>query len=1218
MCVDIFCWNVRGFNKLSHRTGFKKWLRRNKPIFGSLIETHVQPPKRDKFINSLMPGWLFEDNYEYSDLGKIWILWDPCVKVSIISKSLQMVTCEVLLPNADVPMVVSFVYASNVEEVRSLLWDELVSISSSQAVAGKAWTVLGDFNQTLNPDEHSKSDGFRVNKATKDFRDCLSRASLQDLTFRGCSFTWWNKREADPIAKKLDRVLVNDAWAVSFPLSFGFFSEPDFSDHACATVNLAIGAPKQKKSFKFYTFLLQNQEFLLLIGFHWFSFNFVGSDMFRFSQKLMALKKIIREFSRNNYSGIEKRVQEAHDILIQRQGFFFSDPSTLNAGLVVEAERGWQVLALAEERFFKQRSTITWLGDGDCNSRYFHRMVNSRISLNHIHFLLNEYGIKVETHQGIQKICVDFFENLLCPVISHPLFIQADITRLLDYKCSMDQQGSLTAPFSDVEIKQAFFTLPRNKSSGPDGYPAEFYISLWNIVGGEVLAAVKEFFISGKLLKQWNATTLVLIPKVCNAATPSDFRPISCLNTLYKVVSKLLANRLRALLPDIISPSQSAFIPGRLLSENVLLATEIVHGYNRNNIDPSGMLKVDLRKAFDSVRWDFIAATLRGIHLPERFVSWIVECISTPTFSISVNGASSGYFKSTKGLRQGDPLSPYLFVLAMEVFSKLLLSRYSSGYIFYHPKTSNLNISHLMFADDVMIFFDGGSSSLHGINETLDDFAGWSGLNMNRDKTELFLAGVNEVESQAIANYGFTKASLPIRYLGLPLMCRKLKVSEYSPLVEKIKGKFTSWAVRSLSFAGRLQLLASVITGCVVFWITTFKLPSGCIKEIESLCSRFLWSGGIENHHKAKVAWSTVCLPKAEGGLGLRRFTQWNTTLSLKLVWRLFSNGGSLWVEWHRLHNLKVSLSDNISTFWTIKEKANDSWNWKCLLRLRPLAERFLRCDIGNGLTASFWRDNWTPFGPLLKHLGDAGPTRLRIPLHATVADAANGNSWDLPMTRSPQVQSLQSHLDTISLPLRPLVGDDYGWYVNNVDCNGFSSSKTWQALRQREEKKAWAAAIWFKGSIPRNAFNMWTTHLDRLPTRSRLHSWGMPVSPFCCLCSTEPETRDHLMLHCAFTTGIWSLVQSRLNLHSLCFLDWAELLSWVRRTSPTVPSTLRKLVTQAVIYATWKQRNNMLHNSQHIAPASVFKIIDREIINSINARRHRRKFRKLMSCWLV
>lgn len=194
----------------------------------------------------------------------------------------------------------------------------------------------------------------------------------------------------------------------------------------------------------------------------------------------------------------------------------------------------------------------------------------------------------------------------------------------------------------------------------------------------------------------------------------------------------------------------------------------------------------------------------------------------------------------------------------MEIFSQLLLSRYETGYISFHPKTYELKISHLMFADDVMIFFDGSASSLHGINECLDDFSSWSGLQMNMNKTELFYAGLNSTESTTIASYGLTKGSLPIRYLGLTLMSRKLKNLEYEPLLSKLTDRFRTWAVKALSFAGRAQLIASVISGTVNFWMSVFMLPRGCIKKIESLCSRFFWSGNIDNYKGAKVAWSTV------------------------------------------------------------------------------------------------------------------------------------------------------------------------------------------------------------------------------------------------------------------------------------------------------------------------------------------------------------------------
>ncbi|KAG7563624.1 Reverse transcriptase domain [Arabidopsis suecica] len=1213
MYRDIFCWNVRGFNKQSHRSGFKKWCRSSRPLFGSLIETHVKQVKIAKFVNALLPGWSFEDNYTFSDLGKIWILWHPSVKVVIIAKSLQMITCEVQLPGSSVWFVVSFVYASNDDGLRRSLWEEIVCQAASPFMVGKAWAILGDFNQILIPTEHSSPPNLNMDLAMREFSDSLLHASLMDLNYRGCSFTWWNKRRANPVAKKLDRILVNDEWQVLFPLSTGFFGAPLFSDHSPGFIVLNPEDHRQKKPFKFYNFLLKNPSFLPLICESWFTVNVVGSAMFRVSIKLRELKKVIRDFSKTNYSNLEKRVQEALEVLSESQSRLLSNPSAVNVDLELEATKKWDILSNAEESFFFQRSHITWLKEGDKSTAYFHRMAAARHSINHIHFLEDSEGNRIDTQHGIQLLCVDYFKDLLGSHEPIPLFAQEDITTLLNFQCSDVQKSKFNSLFSTEEIKAAFFSLPRNKTSGPDGYSAEFFTSCWSVVEPEVTAAVMEFFSSGSLLKQFNATSLVLIPKIQNASTLSDFRPISCLNTIYKVISKLLANRLKSILPSVISHSQSAFLPGRQLSENVLLASEIIQGYNRRNISPRAMLKVDLRKAFDSVRWDFILSTLKAIGIREKYIGWITECICTPSFSICVNGQSHGFFKSSRGLRQGDPLSPYLFDLAMEVFYKLLLSRFHSGYISFHPKTSELEISHLMFADDVMVFFDGSSSSLHGIYEALDDFAGWSGLSMNREKTNLFYAGLSDREEAEIALYGFLVGSLPVRYLGLPLMSRKLKISEYSPLLEKITNKFRGWATKSLSYAGRAQLLKSVIYGTINFWTSTFLLPNGCIKKIESLCSKFLWSGNIDSHNNARVAWSTVCLPKIEGGLGLRRISVWNTTLCLRLIWLLFSNSGSLWVAWqHHHHGL-----DSIS-FWDVQLKNNDSWLWKCLLKIRHLAKRFIKCSLGNGNKAWFWHDSWTPLGSLLEAMGENGPRSLRIPRNATVSNACTAQGWKIASPRSEQAASLQIYLTTIPLPAAASEDDSFDWVIEGKSGVGFSSSNTWEVLRNRESEKDWAALVWFKGHTPKHAFHMWISNLDRLPTRARLASWGLQITTECALCGGSVETRDHIFLHCPFTAFLWNRSLSRLGLPIFTFQSWSSLLIWAKAGTSSSPQSLRLLLTQALIYCVWRQRNNLIHNQITIPPLSIFRDIDRLIINSITARRNLKNFKNLMAIWLT
>lgn len=159
------------------------------------METRVKQPKISKFVNNLLPGWLFSENYNFSELGKIWVLWHPSVKVVILSKSLQQVTCEVCLPDLNEPIVVTIVYAANDVTLRSGLWVELESLAVSPLLADKPWLVMGAFNQTLSPHEHSSPKSLNVNKKMREFGQCLLYAELGDLNFRGNSFTWWNKRK---------------------------------------------------------------------------------------------------------------------------------------------------------------------------------------------------------------------------------------------------------------------------------------------------------------------------------------------------------------------------------------------------------------------------------------------------------------------------------------------------------------------------------------------------------------------------------------------------------------------------------------------------------------------------------------------------------------------------------------------------------------------------------------------------------------------------------------------------------------------------------------------------------------------------------------------------------------------------------------------------------------------------------------------------------------
>jgi len=230
-----------------------------------------------------------------------------------------------------------------------------------------------------------------------------------------------------------------------------------------------------------------------------------------------------------------------------------------------------------------------------------------------------------------------------------------------------------------------------------------------------------------------------------------------------------------------------------------------------------------------------------------------------------------------------------------------------------------------------------------------------------------------------------------------------MKPHDYQPLLDKIFYRFTSWTARHLSFAGRLQLLKLVIYSSINFWASFFILPNKCLLKLEQMCNAFLWKGAPNSSRGAKIAWDIVCSEKSCGGLGLRRLTTWNTVLGLKLIWLLFPAGGSLWVFWMRYNVLGQR------NFWTLNSTTSDSWIWRRLCKLREVARPFVVCDVGSGVTAKFWHDNWSGHGPLIDLVGPLGPQTVGLPIDNVVRDALRNMSWwiDSSRSRSPIINQL-------------------------------------------------------------------------------------------------------------------------------------------------------------------------------------------------------------------
>jgi hypothetical protein len=287
----------------------------------------------------------------------------------------------------------------------------------------------------------------------------------------------------------------------------------------------------------------------------------------------------------------------------------------------------------------------------------------------------DEGGRFCETKEDIEAAFIAYFSNLF--KAGSDLDIEGCLGAL-DCKVTTEMNQLLLADITMEDITVALQQMAPLKAPGPNGYSTSFYHQNWAIIHNEVCSVVLHFFHSGSLDRAINKTHIALIPKKEHPESVSDFRPISLCNVLYKLISKVLANRLKLVLLDIISCTQSAFIPGRLITYNILAAFETLHTVQTrmwSKMDSMGF-KLDMSKAYDRIEWPFLEAVMKRLGFAKQWIWWIMVCVRSVSYSILINRCPVGDIQPSRGIRQGNPISPYLFLLCGEAFSALLLCKY--------------------------------------------------------------------------------------------------------------------------------------------------------------------------------------------------------------------------------------------------------------------------------------------------------------------------------------------------------------------------------------------------------------------------------------------------------------------------------------------------------------------------------------------------------------
>ncbi|KAL7593363.1 hypothetical protein Lser_V15G33806 [Lactuca serriola] len=560
--------------------------------------------------------------------------------------------------------------------------------------------------------------------------------------------------------------------------------------------------------------------------------------------------------------------------------------------LLQQRQNAHQKIMLAESSRvadLKQKSRVKWALDGDENSGFFHGIINKDHRVKRINGL-KVNGFWINDPSMIKQEVVNHFREWYSePIRSRPKFISAKFKKLTPQMASFLEQ-----PFSLDEIKLAIWACGSEKAPGPDGFSFAFLKKHWDTIGSDFYFAVKYFEVTGNIDKGCNSSFITLAPKIQDPNTIGNFRPISLIGCLYKTIAKVLAERLKKVVHLVVSPNQTAFIKDRYILDGPLILNETISWLKKCK-KKAFAFKVDFEKAFDSLSWGYLDSILEQMNFGTKWWSWIHGCPSSARISVLINGAATSEFSMERGIRQGDPLSPFLFIIVAEGLHIAMEEGKEIG-IFEGIKlpSQGPSLSHLQYADDVIFLGSWSIENAKNLIRILRCFELASGLKINMLKSKIYGFGVQGCELELVAwCLNCSIGSIPFIYLGLPIGASMARAVHWNPLIAKFQAKLSKWKAFTLSFGGHLTLCKAVLGSLGSFYFSMFKAPIKVIKMLEKIRMRFFWGGDLEKRKISWVAWDKTCASKERGGLGIGSLKAQNIAMLGKWWWRFKANPNS-------------------------------------------------------------------------------------------------------------------------------------------------------------------------------------------------------------------------------------------------------------------------------------------------------------------------------------
>lgn len=429
------------------------------------------------------------------------------------------------------------------------------------------------------------------------------------------------------------------------------------------------------------------------------------------------------------------------------------------------------------------------------------------------------------------------------------------------------------------------------------------------------------------------------------------------------MAAKIFALRMKVVMDKLVGEAQTVFLKDRNILDGVVILNEVVEDAKKRK-EERIILKVDFAKAYDSVEWDYLFDMMRLMNFPPKWVGWIMECVTIASVNVFVNGSPSGEFKLERGIRQGDPLSPFLFLVATEGLNLLTKRAVERGLLkACKVGRERVEVSHIQYADDWLFMVEGNRENVEALRWLLINFEAVSGLSVNFDKSTAF--GVNierEKLEEMVEGWGCRVEKLPIPYLGIKVGERLGGVEGWKEVVEKVRRKLRRWDTRKLSMGGRITIVNSILSAMPLYNMSFLPMPKMVAKQIQSLQCNFLWGGNGESKKMAWIKWDDLCKNKKEGGLGIKNLQAFNKALLCKWIWRYLKKDNKLWKRvlssrhgvplWKSRGVREVGGGGGRTGWWKrvsgLVEGGEGVWFW-------GKAEQ----RLGDGGVAGFWDGAW-------------------------------------------------------------------------------------------------------------------------------------------------------------------------------------------------------------------------------------------------------------------